>query len=144
MHAFTKKINANELWHKLILQNINFDLDLLKIICTSDALHLNLLRASAQTYVWVNADKTLLQPIDYTLFGYEIKDDKLYPRQLTKRPLPELLIQPCKCSSSCQTKACSCKKLQLKCILLCECIINDCQNKIDKFQCGELGRFGSG
>ena len=24
--------------------------------------------------VWINADKTLLQPIKYTLFGYEAKD----------------------------------------------------------------------
>ncbi|GBP34192.1 hypothetical protein EVAR_30745_1 [Eumeta japonica] len=59
-----------------------------------NALHLHLLRASAQTYVWINADQTLLEPIDYTLLGYEKKDDKLYPRQLTKPPLPELLIQP--------------------------------------------------
>ena len=86
----------------LISQNIGFGLSLLKIICTSDALHLHLLRASAQTYVWINTDETLLQPVDYTLFGYERKDCKLYPRQLTKRPLPELLSKPCKCSSNCQ------------------------------------------
>ena len=97
---------------------MNFGLNLLKIICTSDALHLHLLRGCAQTYVWINADETLVQPIEYSLFGYETKDGKLYPRQLTKRPLPELLIQPCKCSSNCQTNACSCKKLQLNCISL--------------------------
>ena len=26
------------------------------------------------TYVWINADKTLLQLIEYTLFGYEAED----------------------------------------------------------------------
>ena len=60
--------------HKLISQNIGFGLNLLKIICTSDALYLDLSRASAQTCVWINADETLLQPIEYTLFGYETKD----------------------------------------------------------------------
>ena len=117
-YIFSKKLTADELRHKLFLQNIGFGLNLSKIICTSDALHLHLLRVSAQTYVWINGDKTLLQPIDYTLFGYERKNGNLYPRQLTNRPLPELLIQPYKCSSNCQTKAYSCKKLQLNCISL--------------------------
>lgn len=131
-YLFSKKNStADELRYKLISQNIGFGLNLLKVICTSDALHLHLLRASAQTYVWVNADQTLLQPIDYTFLGYERKDDKLYPRQMTKQPLPELLIQPCKCTSNCKTMACSCKKLQIDCIALCKCINNDCQNKKD-------------
>ena len=73
-------------------------------------------------------DGTLLQPLECTLFDYERKDGKLYPWQLKKRPLPELLIQPSKCSSNCQTKACCCKKSQLNCISLCK-YINDCQNK---------------
>ena len=68
-----KKLTADELRYKLICQNIGFSLNLLKVICTSDALHLHLLRASAQTYIWINADQTLLQPIDYTLLGYEKK-----------------------------------------------------------------------
>lgn len=131
-YLFSKKNStADELRYKLISQNIGFGLNLLKVICTSDALHLHILRASAQTYVWVNADQTLLQPIDYTFLGYERKDDKLYPRQMTKQPLPELLIQPCKCTSNCKTMACSCKKLQIDCISLCKCINNDCQNKKD-------------
>ena len=40
-----KKLTANEFRHKLISQNIDFGLNLLKIICTSDAFHLHL-RAS--------------------------------------------------------------------------------------------------
>ena len=31
-------------------------------------------KSFSTTYVWINADKTLLQPIEYTLFGYEAKD----------------------------------------------------------------------
>ena len=46
-YFFSKKITANELRHTLISQNIDFDLNLLKIICTSDAFHLHL-RSSAQ------------------------------------------------------------------------------------------------
>lgn len=124
-----KKLTADELRYKLISQNIGFGLNLLRVICTSDALHLHMLRASAQTYVWINADRTQLPVIDYTLLGYEKKDGNLYPRQQTKGPLPELLIQPCKCSSNCHTKACSCKKVELNCISLCKCCNNDCQNK---------------
>ena len=53
-YLFSKeKLTANELQHKLILQNIGFGLHLLKIICTSDALHLHL-RVSTQTHVWIN------------------------------------------------------------------------------------------
>ena len=41
-----KKLTADQLRFKLISQNIGFGLNLLKVICTSDALHLHLLRAS--------------------------------------------------------------------------------------------------
>lgn len=82
----------------------------MRVICTSDALHLHLLRATVQTYLWINADQTHLQPIDHTLFGYEEREGNLYPRQMTKRPLPESLIEPCKCASDCRTMACNCKK----------------------------------
>ncbi|KAL3287374.1 hypothetical protein HHI36_001848, partial [Cryptolaemus montrouzieri] len=51
-----KKLTADQLRYKLISQNIGFGLNLLKVICTSDALHLHSLRASAQTYIWMNAD----------------------------------------------------------------------------------------
>jgi hypothetical protein len=30
-------------------------------------------KSLSTTYVWINADKTLPQPIEYTLFGYEVK-----------------------------------------------------------------------
>ena len=61
-----KKLTANELRHKLISQNIDFGLNLL-----NNNLHI---RCFSTTYVWINADKILLQPIDYTLFGSEVKD----------------------------------------------------------------------
>ena len=47
LYLSSKKLTAIELRHKLISQNIDFGLNLLKIICTSDAFHLHL-RASAQ------------------------------------------------------------------------------------------------
>ena len=31
-------------------------------------------KSFSTTYVWINADKTLLQPIENTLFGYEAND----------------------------------------------------------------------
>lgn len=43
-YLFSKKqLTADELQYKLISQKIGFDLNLIKIICTSDALHLHLL-----------------------------------------------------------------------------------------------------
>lgn len=128
-YIFSKvESTADELRYKLISQKIGFDLNLMKVICTSDALHLHLLRATAQTYFWINAYQTQLQPINFNLFGYEEREGNLYPRQMTKRPLPESLIEPCKCASDCRTMACNCKKNQLTCILLCKCNNNECKN----------------
>lgn len=100
----------------------------MKVICTSDALHLHLLRATVQTFIWKNSYQTQLHPIDYCLYGYEKLNGDLRPRQMTKPPLPELLIQPCKCTANCRTMSCSCKKSKLFCISLCKCINNNCLN----------------
>ena len=61
-----KKLTANELRLKLISQNI----DRLKFI--KNNLHIRCFSFTFKS--WINADKTLLQPIEYTLFGYEAKD----------------------------------------------------------------------
>lgn len=127
----TTKLTADELRYKLISQNIGFGFNLMTVICTSDALHLHLLRATVQTFIWKNAHQTQLEPIDYSLFGYEENNGDLRPRQMTKPRLPESLIQPCKCTSNCRTISCSCKKSESPCISLCKCINNDCLNKND-------------
>ncbi|XP_043480323.1 uncharacterized protein LOC122510010 [Leptopilina heterotoma] len=123
-----KEITADEIRHKLISQNIGFGLNLSRIICTSNALYLHCLRASAQTYLWKNAFQPLIEPIDFLQFGYELRDSNLYPIQMTKPSLPELLIKPCKCYSNCKTMSCSCKKSGLVCISLCKCVNSDCNN----------------
>lgn len=80
----------------------------MKVICTSDALHLQLLKATVQTFIWKNAYHTQLQTIDYCLFGYEKLNDDLCPQQITKPYSPESLIQHCRCTSNCQTMSCKC------------------------------------
>lgn len=116
----------------MISRNIGFGLNLSRIIiCTSDALYLHCLRASAQTYLWKNAFQPLFELIDYTLFGYEVQDGNLCPRQMTKPSLPESLINPCKCNSDCRAMSCNCKKSGLICSLMCKCVSNDCKNTYD-------------
>lgn len=130
-YIFSKKqLTADELRYKLISQNIGFRLNLLRIICTTDALYLHCLRASAQTYLWKNSSQPVVEPIDFTTLGYEIRDGNLYPIQITKPPLPESLINPCKCNSNYRTMSCSCKKPNLICISMCKCTSNDCTNTI--------------
>ena len=113
LHIFIskKKLLADERRYKQISQNIGFGFNLMKVICTSDALHLHLLRATVQTFIWQNSHQTQLQPIDYCLFGYEKLNGYLRPRQMTKPSLPESLVQPCKCTANCRTMSCSCKKI---------------------------------
>ncbi|KAL3284595.1 hypothetical protein HHI36_018752 [Cryptolaemus montrouzieri] len=77
--------SADELRYKFISQNIGFNLNLHKVICSSDALYLHCLKASAQTYIWRNSSEPLIKTIDFIQYGYEF----LYPKQMTKGSLPE-------------------------------------------------------
>lgn len=47
---------------------------------------------------------------------------------MTRPPAPDYLLEctTCKCKSGCQSKRCSCQKVQLKCTELCSCV--DCSN----------------
>lgn len=128
-YLFAKqRTTADELRYKLITRNIGFNLNLARVICTSDALYLHCLRAAAQTYIWKNSSQPLYEPLNFVKFGYELQDGKLQPTQMTKLPLPQSLMKPCKCNADCRTMACTCKKSDLNCISLCKCINNDCQN----------------
>lgn len=119
---------ADELRHKLICQNIGFALNLSRVICTSDALYLHCLRASAQTYLWKYSSEPMFEPIDFLKFGYELREGNLYPKQMSKNALPISLINPCKCKTNCRTMSCSCRKQNVNCISLCKCVNNDCKN----------------
>ncbi|KAL4720666.1 hypothetical protein ACJJTC_019395 [Scirpophaga incertulas] len=119
---------ADEVRHKLICQNIGFALNLSRVICTSDALYLHCLRASAQVYLWKYTHEPMFEPIDFLQFGYELREGNLYPKQMTKNALPMSLIKPCKCKSNCRTMSCSCRKENLNCIPLCKCVNNNCIN----------------
>ena len=122
------RTTADSLRHKYILQNLGFSLNLSRIICTSDALNLHFLRTDAQVYLWKNATKPMFETINFQEFGYEARDGTLYPRQMNKEPLPQSLIKPCKCKSTCRTMSCSCKKSSLACIQLCKCESDECKN----------------
>lgn len=123
-----EQTTADNLRHKLMCQNIGFALNLTRIICTSDALHLHCLRASAQVYLWKCSSEPIFENIDFLQFGYELREGNLYPKQMTKKSLPDSLIKPCKCQSNCRTMSCTCKKAAQKCISLCKCVNNDCKN----------------
>lgn len=71
---------------------------------------------------WPNSTTAYLT---YTFLGYERKDsiDRYYTHeQMTKQPLPELLIQPCKYTSNCKPMPCFCKKMHIDYVSLCKCI----------------------
>lgn len=56
---------------------------------------------------------------------------------MTKNPLPDSLIRPCKCRKACETKACHCKNSGVNCVPLCGCEIDLCANKLIDFLTGD-------
>ncbi|KAJ8686162.1 hypothetical protein QAD02_021956 [Eretmocerus hayati] len=103
-------------------------LNLTKVPCTSDALHLHSLRASLQTYIWKSAINANYLPMNFTSFGYTIKDDSLLPIPMSKDAFPNDLVKACNCKKNCSTRLCNCRKHNEKCVKICGCDFAECKN----------------
>lgn len=123
---------ADEARQIIFTRSFGSNINLSKIPCTSDSLHLHALRASAQTYIWKQALNPQYEILDFTQFGYKKENDFLLPLFMNKSSLPTDLKKPCNCKKTCKTKACYCKKNNISCILLCGCDSEECKNIIYK------------
>lgn len=121
---------ADEARVNIFSRSCGIRIKLANVPCTSDALYLHTLRASAQTYIWKNAIHSQYKELDLTHFGYTYKDNKLLPVFMSKNPLPDKLVKPCNCQKSCKTKMCNCKKNGVSCVPMCGCDLDYCKNII--------------
>lgn len=122
---------CDEARSKEISSSNGMTVDVERLPCTSDALHLHILRADLQTYIWRNSMAAQYVHLELTQYGYKRVNDILVPVFMNQSPLPGNVIMPCKCKKTCGTNNCSCKKNNVNCISLCNCDINECKN-IDK------------
>ena len=82
------------------------------------------------TYLQLHCLETVC--LDPKNFGYSLADDILQP-QRDQVLLPEDFPMPCKCTS-CATKRCPCRQLELECCQYCNCQASDkkCSNPVGK------------
>lgn len=89
--------------------------------CTSDSFRMHILRCRAQLYYWTNATVPIIEDLDLREYGFYMDNDsKLRPKLMTKPPLPESLIKPCKCKS-CSRNSCVCVLNKISCCSYCSC-----------------------
>ena len=68
------------------------------------------------------------------LWGWKIENREFWPIMMDKPPAPENLLEiiKCNCQSDCVTRACSCRKHQLKCSIVCgNCKETACLNAME-------------
>ena len=97
---------------------------------TSASMRLHILRAFYITYTQTNCLNRFKAPLNPLLFGYQIQDDLLVPKQV-KILLPPLsdLVPSCRCNI-CSNKACLCVTQMIPCCSFCYCQKNHtCKNK---------------
>ncbi|KAL7292083.1 hypothetical protein TKK_0014358 [Trichogramma kaykai] len=121
---------ADDARKRIFNRNCGIGINMSNIPCTSDAFFQHVLRAFAQTFIWIRALSPYHEFIDFTLWGYHKTEHGLLPKYLTKKALPENVIQPCNCNKTCKTKACHCKKNGVSCVAMCGCDLDMCENKI--------------
>ena len=89
-----------------------------------------MLRACLQTFEWKNAAETSGEILNLE-FGWYKEEDIFYPTPMTSEALPSSLLEIalCKCKGKCNTRRCSCKRLDPPqvCTELCRCS-DECEN----------------
>lgn len=116
-----KGSSCNESRHLHFLSNPSALNDISSLPCTSDSFEQHVLRCSAQLYYWKNSTTAFVEPLDLTNYGFYHDDSSnLRPRFMTLPPLPENLIDPCKCKN-CSKTSCACFKHKLSCCTYCVC-----------------------
>lgn len=90
------------------------------------ALLQHLKRCHWQTYVWYNAHKSIIEPLDLTTCGWRCEENVVIPVMFEGPSSLELLQKYfCNCSAkstSCsQAESCTCFAQKIKCCPLCKC-----------------------
>ena len=115
-----ENVNLNELRKYQFTRSVSNDLK--KIAPSTDALYMQILRAShVAGFEWVECVQNVAIP-DPSLRGYVLKDGVFVPQWL---PVPstfdlKAFLKACKCKTA-KCITCKCAKLKLPCLPLCHC-----------------------
>ena len=87
---------------------------------TQDALQIHVQRANYQAAVWVRAlqaKPVVPSPCEY---GWEIANDQLTIKWMTRKPAPDdlLVLVNCRCHTECSPRRCSCVREGMPCTML--------------------------
>ena len=128
LHA-TEFQTFDELRYHLYHTN-NFQLDILKLPCTSSAIRLHIHRAYVECYLWLHAPFNEWITLDPSHYGfYHDEDEKLYPLFLNKVSLPEDFPEPCICLKWARGRVYTCRLKKITCCKFCKCESSQqCQN----------------
>ena len=90
-------------------------------------------QASRLLYAHLPTHSNLPSPLDYG--GYTLEDNEYVPIMTTLEPMPDVMQEDisCDCKGECLTKRCKCRKVPMRCTLLCHKSMkynsDCCQNK---------------
>ena len=127
----------NHLRHYLFFKNLAKNDNLPP---TEDSLHLHIMRANFQCYIWkqtLNPKPDIVNPVGN---GWTVKDGTISPLLMTKEPAPKSLLEvtTCSCKSSrCQGR-CSCSAQGLVCTIACNCAGEEDCNNPHKVSCDRV------
>ena len=101
---------------------------------TSDAAKFHIMQAHYQASVWNQAHVPLPDLPPVTEMGWIHLNGQLVPRLLSLPPIPESCkeITSCGCTKGCLSQRCSCRKVQMECIEVCNCKRNAACRNIHK------------
>ena len=113
--------------HYLLFKGGKFEEELLPP--NADSLEQYVKGANFQCFIWRHATNAMMNAPTFSGHGWEIDDlGHMHVTWMTLPPAPDSVLDfvNCRCKTSCINNRCSCKKANLKCSKLCNCI--DCQN----------------
>ena len=115
-------------WEKY--HNSNKELNFNQLVCCSSTIQEHIKRAYLQSRIWYQAPTPSVTIFDPLQYGYETTDVGIIPIILPVPPRPNYLPPPCKYPTSwISTKTCTCRHMNVECVLFCGCSKGDkCRN----------------
>ena len=98
----------------------SFQLSLEKLPCTSSSIHLHIMRAYLQCYLWLHAPFVENVEINPLEFGFYISNKELIPKIIHGPSIPEDFPIPCNCIKCAKINVCPCRVKAISCEF-CKC-----------------------